>query len=139
MKYAFLSIGANQQDPIRTIHLANHKIQAIAGTCIIHASEIFQTLPFGVTQQPLFYNQVMHICTHIDPFQLLRACQHIELQLGRVRHLPWGPRAIDIDILAYENFTIRHPRLVLPHPQIWERSFINKALKHHYPKHFLKI
>ena len=136
MNYAFLSLGANQQDPIRTIQLANQKIQALTGTYISHASEIFLTTPFGVTQQPLFYNQVMKIYTDLNPFALLNACQRIEQQLGRVRHLPWGPRAIDIDILAYENFTIKHPLLTLPHPQIWERSFITQALKHHYPKHF---
>jgi 2-amino-4-hydroxy-6-hydroxymethyldihydropteridine diphosphokinase len=136
MRDSFLSLGANQQDPIRTIHLANQKIQGIAHTCILHASEIFQTAPFGVTQQPLFYNQVMHICTDLNPFELLNACQYIERQLGRVRHLPWGPRVIDIDILTYENTTIQHPQLTLPHPQIWERHFIAQTLKRHYPKHF---
>jgi 2-amino-4-hydroxy-6-hydroxymethyldihydropteridine diphosphokinase len=136
MRYSFLSIGANQQDPIRTIHLANQKIQAMTRTCIIHASEIFQTLPFGVTQQPIFYNQVIHINTELNPFELLNACQQIERQLGRVRHLPWGPRTIDIDILTYENINLQHPRLTLPHPQIWERSYITQCLKRHYPKHF---
>lgn len=136
MNLIFLSLGANQQDPIRTIYLANQKIQALPRTSILHASDIFPSEPFGVTQQPLFYNQVLKLHTLLSPLHFLDACQTIETQLGRVRHLPWGPRAIDIDILCYNQLELSHPRLTLPHPQIFTRPFIENALKINYPEHF---
>lgn len=139
MNLVFISLGANQQDPVRTIRLANKKIQALTKTSILHASNIFPTEPFGVTQQPLFFNQIIKIHTGLTPLHLLDGCQHIERQLGRVRHLPWGPRMIDIDILSYNHLHLSHPRLILPHPQIFTRAFIQEALQEHYPEHFPKI
>ena len=124
----YLSLGANQQDPVRRIALAANHIQHIPKTHTIKSSEIILTEPFGVVGQPLFYNQVIQIATQLTPLELLNACQAIENRLGRTRHLRWGPRIIDIDILSYNQLILHHPRLTLPHPQIWTRSFISNLL-----------
>jgi 2-amino-4-hydroxy-6-hydroxymethyldihydropteridine diphosphokinase len=128
----YLSLGANQQDPIRQIRLANESINQLAQTHIAKASNIIKTPPFGVVRQQCFYNQVLQLYTHLNPFELLDACQAIEKRLGRTRHLPWGPRQIDIDILSYNQLVLDHPRLKLPHPQIWTRDFIGRLLAEIY-------
>lgn len=125
----YLSLGANQQDPIRQIRLANQLIKKLACTQITKTSDIIPTPPFGVVKQQSFFNQVIQIYTHLDPFELLNACQMIEKRLGRTRHLPWGPRQIDIDILTYNKLSLNHPKLTLPHHQIWTRDFISELLK----------
>jgi|LauGreDrversion4_2_1035121.scaffolds.fasta_scaffold33577_2 2-amino-4-hydroxy-6-hydroxymethyldihydropteridine diphosphokinase len=126
---SFLSLGANQQAPIRMLHLARDLLKNIPQTYIAQESSIISTAAFGVTQQQHFYNQVIEIRTGLTPLQLLNSCQHIEKRLGRTRKVHWGPRLIDIDILTYNELKIEHPRLTLPHPQIWQRDFIEQLLQ----------
>jgi 2-amino-4-hydroxy-6-hydroxymethyldihydropteridine diphosphokinase len=126
---SFLSLGANQQAPIRMLYLARDLLKKLPKTYIEQESNIIATPAFGVTQQQGFYNQVIEIRTELSPFQLLNSCQYIERQLGRTRKIHWGPRQIDIDILTYNDLKIDHPRLTLPHPQIWQRDFIHQLLQ----------
>ncbi len=126
--HCFLSLGANQQDPIRALHQAHLYIQQIPGTFIQRSSSVIATPAFGVTQQASFYNQVLEVFTSLPPLLLLKYCQRIEKKMGRCRKIHWGPRLIDIDILIYHPLRIHHPKLTLPHPQIWERAFITKLL-----------
>jgi 2-amino-4-hydroxy-6-hydroxymethyldihydropteridine diphosphokinase len=126
---SFLSLGANQHAPIRMLHLARDLLKKLPKTYIEQESNIIATPAFGVTQQQGFYNQVIEIRTHLTPIQLLDSCQHIEKKLGRTRKIHWGPRQIDIDILTYNELEINHPRLTLPHPQIWQRDFIQELLQ----------
>ena len=125
----FLSLGANQQDPIRMLNLACAMLKKLPQTSIEQYSDIIPTPAFGVTQQQHFFNLVIEIRTKLSAFQLLKSCQKIEKQLGRTRKIHWGPRQIDIDILTFNNQTINHPRLTLPHPQIWQRDFIKHLLE----------
>ncbi|MNT88912.1 2-amino-4-hydroxy-6-hydroxymethyldihydropteridine pyrophosphokinase [compost metagenome] len=64
------------------------------------------------------------IDTTLKPMELLDVLLGIEVAMGRVREEVWGPRLIDIDIIAYDQFEIRTPRLTLPHPYAHERSFV---------------
>ena len=129
MTLCYLSLGANQDSPIRKIHQAIHCISRLTQTSILKQSALIPTPAFGVTQQQHFYNTVLKIDTQIQPFLLLKQLQGIENQLGRVRKAPWGPRMVDIDILSYGDLHFNHPKLTLPHPQIETRDFI-KALLH---------
>lgn len=129
MTICYLSLGANQQDPIRKLHQAIHNIALLKQTIILKQSQIIPTPAFGVTQQQHFYNMVIKLDTLIQPFLLLKHLQSIESKLGRVRKTPWGPRMIDIDILSYGDSHINHPKLTLPHPQIKTREFIHHLLQ----------
>jgi len=79
-------------------------------------SQIYVTEPWGVEDQPLFWN-------------LLHVCQEIEKQLGRERKVHWGPRTIDIDLLIFEDRVSESEELRLPHPYLEERTFVIAPLR----------
>lgn len=125
----YLGLGANQQDPARVLHQAKNQLQKLEKTQIGICAPIIQTEPFGILGQPIFYNQVIQIWTHLTPQQLLEKIHRIEKKLGRIRNLAWGPRKIDIDILIYGKTQQQNQTLTLPHPQIWERPFVSRQLQ----------
>ena len=126
---SLISLGANQQDPIRTLNLAAAAIQALSLTQIQKSSSIIMTTALGYERQQDFFNQVLKISPRLRPIVLLDHLQNIEITLGRVRRLPWGPRMIDIDILSYGKIQLNHPRLILPHPQMETRPFVRELIQ----------
>ena len=94
-------------------------------------SPVYKTPPWGVTDQPWFYNAAAEIRTSLDPEALLDLVLDTELRLKRVRRERWGPRVIDIDVLAYEGVGEREGRLTLPHPRMTERAFVMVPLRRH--------
>lgn len=92
-------------------------------------SRIYETEPWGVMDQPLYWNQVLEIETTLEPLDLLHICQEIELQLGRERKVHWGSRTIDIDLLIYDNIVSETEELILPHPFLEEREFVLAPLR----------
>ena len=94
------------------------------GIHIIKLSSLYETSPWGYTEQDLFMNLVVLIETSLSPVELLDCCQFIEQELGRVRLIKWGPRVIDVDILLFEDETINTERLTIPHPFMTERDFV---------------
>jgi 2-amino-4-hydroxy-6-hydroxymethyldihydropteridine diphosphokinase len=112
---AFIGIGTNLGDRKENVKNALAEIKKIAE--IVALSPIYETEPFGVLQQPLFYNLVIEIKTSFPPHQLLRSLQDIERNMGRVRTMRYGPRIIDLDILYYDNIIITSENLVIPHPR----------------------
>lgn len=124
----FLGLGANQQDPVRVLNQANHQLRKLSDTQYLKSSEILTTAPFGITGQPIFYNQVVQVYTELPPFDLLNKILDIEKKLGKIKNNAWGPRKVDIDILIYGNIYLRTVQLTLPHPQIWQRCFVKKSL-----------
>ena len=92
-------------------------------------SSILVTLPWGKTDQPLFHNMAIAIETSLLPLPLLVVCLGIEAALGRKRLERWGPRLIDIDIIAYERQEIDLPSLKVPHPLAHEREFVMAPLR----------
>jgi 2-amino-4-hydroxy-6-hydroxymethyldihydropteridine diphosphokinase len=76
-----------------------------------------------VREQRAFVNAASLLETALDPRELLRGLQAIERDLGRTPSYRWGPRAIDLDILAYDSIALDEPDLVIPHPRLWERAF----------------
>lgn len=90
----------------------------------VKLSSLYETSPWGYTEQDLFMNLVVLIETSLSPVELLDCCQFIEQELGRVRLIKWGPRVIDVDILLFEDETINTERLTIPHPFMTERDFV---------------
>ena len=89
-------------------------------------SSDYETPPWGVEDQPAFVNLCVAIETDLTPLELLARVQAVEHALGRERaqERRWGPRPIDIDILAYDDVTLDEPALTLPHPHLFERAFV---------------
>jgi 2-amino-4-hydroxy-6-hydroxymethyldihydropteridine diphosphokinase len=123
---ALLALGGNLGDVRATFE------RAIAMLCdndevrLVARSSDYRTPPWGVTDQPAFINAVIIVTTSLPPRGLLARAQAIERALGRNRanERRWGPRPIDIDILAYNDLSIREPDLTLPHPHLFERAFV---------------
>ena len=91
---------------------------------ITAVSAIYKTPPWGLKNQPWFFNCAAEIETSLVPEALLDACQYIEKLGNRERKIRWGPRTIDIDILVFEGVEQVKDRLTLPHPRMLERAFV---------------
>ncbi len=90
---------------------------------VFAVSSLYETAPVGVTDQPNFLNAVAEVSTTLTPTELLETLLVLEKNRGRVRTLRWGPRVIDIDILAYGDVRMDTAALTLPHPRLEERAF----------------
>ncbi|HTM76496.1 MAG TPA: 2-amino-4-hydroxy-6-hydroxymethyldihydropteridine diphosphokinase [Devosia sp.] len=129
MPTAWLSLGANIGDPPAQLAEAIRRIAAHPDITVTAQSSVLTTKPWGKTDQPDFANAAISLETGLKPLQLLDGLQAIELALGRVRIEPWGPRRIDIDIIAYDRLILKSPRLTLPHPYAHERAFVLDPLR----------
>lgn len=119
----FLLLGSNLGDRAQVLAAAREAIGEQAGG-IVNQSAVYETAPWGVTDQPAFLNQVLEISTSLLPEDLLRIILNIEHDLGRVRYERWGARVIDIDILYFRQTVMDSARLTLPHPRIQDRRFV---------------
>lgn len=118
----YLSLGTNLGD-----RAANLK-QAIASLppqmTVKAKSEVYETPPWGYTEQEPFLNQVVKATTYLDPEPLLKHLKRLEVALGRKATFRYGPRLIDIDILFYDDLLLETASLVIPHPHVHERGFV---------------
>nr|WP_314259433.1 2-amino-4-hydroxy-6-hydroxymethyldihydropteridine diphosphokinase [uncultured Devosia sp.] len=122
---AWLSLGANiGDDPAAQVLAAVEKIDSAEDIRVTKQSDLVLTKPWGKLDQPDFANLAIEIETTLKPLELLDILQAIELEMGRVRAEVWGPRVIDIDIIAYDQIEMNTPRLTLPHPHAHERDFV---------------
>ena len=124
MARAVLALGANMGDPERTIKAAILQIAALPETSLLARSTLIVTPAWGKTDQPDFVNGAVLLETGLAPIVLLDAILGIEIALGRVRREKWGPRAIDIDLIAYDRVEMETQRLTLPHPYANVRDFV---------------
>lgn len=124
MSTAYLGLGGNVGDRLRSLTDAVWSLNTEPGLCVEKASSVYETKPVGVIDQPDFLNLVVQVRTELSARDLLARCLQIETTLGRVRTLRWGPRTIDIDLLWYDGQTVDEPDLVLPHPRMASRAFV---------------
>jgi 2-amino-4-hydroxy-6-hydroxymethyldihydropteridine diphosphokinase len=121
---AALGLGSNLGD--RRAHLSDaiDRISNAEGIEVVAVSPIVETLPVGGPSQPEFLNMVAIVQTTLSPEEVLALSQACETAAGRVRTVRWGPRTLDVDVLAYDAVTSGDDRLTLPHPRALERSFV---------------
>jgi len=122
MNISYLLIGGNEGDRTGTMAMARERIESVAGA-IRSRSSLFETAPWGKTDQPDFLNQALILETGLDAPTLLQALLGIEAQMGRRRGEKYGSRIIDIDILFFNDAIIHQPGLLIPHPEIQNRRF----------------
>ncbi|HEU4519229.1 MAG TPA: 2-amino-4-hydroxy-6-hydroxymethyldihydropteridine diphosphokinase [Microvirga sp.] len=128
MAEAYLGLGSNLGDKRAMLTGALARLDATPGIRVTARSRFYRTPPWGDTNQDWFLNAAAALDTTLSPADLLAACLQVERQLGRVRERKWGPRSIDIDVLAYGQEAVDDPDLVLPHPFVLERAFVLKPL-----------
>lgn len=126
MAEAFLALGGNLGDVQATFARAIAMLCDEPAVTLTARSSVYRTLPWGVTDQPAFLNAVIAVATALAPHALLDRALDCERALGRnrSRERRWGPRPIDIDIIAYDDLELYDPDLTLPHPRLFERAFV---------------
>lgn len=124
MSRAYLGIGTNIGDRLNNLNDAIEHIKQFENTEITKISKVYETRPWGYTNQNDFLNLCVSIDTNLKPEELLQKCLEVELKLKRERIIRWGPRTIDIDILIYDDIICNGEKLTLPHPRIQERAFV---------------
>lgn len=125
MKFkAFIGIGSNLGSPAKNCEKAIGLLHALPEIEIVSKSNLYTSEPVGQIEQNWFVNATVAIKTSLVPEALLNAILKIEKALGRIRSEKWGPRIIDLDILAYEDRVYHSASLTLPHPEMAKRRFV---------------
>jgi 2-amino-4-hydroxy-6-hydroxymethyldihydropteridine diphosphokinase len=118
----YLALGSNLGDRRHNLEAA---IAALPPAVrVLERSPLYETAPWGVTDQPDFLNMVLKGETRLAPAALLARLKRIETDLGRLPTIRYGPRLIDLDILFYDSLVLSTPELTIPHPRLHERAFV---------------
>lgn len=125
-KRAVVSLGSNLGNRLETLQGAIDALEDTPGVRVKAVSPVYETEPWGVEpgSQPMYFNAVVLLKTTLPPASLLERGHAIEEAFERVRDERWGPRTIDVDIVAYQDVVSQDPELTLPHPRAHERAFV---------------
>jgi 2-amino-4-hydroxy-6-hydroxymethyldihydropteridine diphosphokinase len=124
MPNVVLGLGSNLGNPAAILQGAVDDLAACPGVTLTAVSGVYETDPVGGPQQSPYLNAVVLASTTLDGLGLLETTQGVEQKWHRVRDVRWGPRTLDIDILAVEDQVSSDPQLMLPHPRAHERAFV---------------
>jgi 2-amino-4-hydroxy-6-hydroxymethyldihydropteridine diphosphokinase len=125
---AYVGLGGNLGPREVTLLRAVALLAETEGVDVLQVSQLRETEPFGVVDQPAYLNGAVAIDTTLTPHELLGRLLEIERELGRVRDVRWGPRTIDLDLLVYGDRSVDEPGLHVPHPRLAERRFALEPL-----------
>ncbi|OFW53187.1 MAG: 2-amino-4-hydroxy-6-hydroxymethyldihydropteridine diphosphokinase [Actinobacteria bacterium RBG_16_67_10] len=128
MPRAYVGLGANLGNREEMLQHAIALLSAADGVEVLAVSELRETDPVGVVDQPPFLNGAAAVDTTLSARELLDTLLAIERSLGRVRAERWGPRTIDLDLLLYGDEIVDEPGLRVPHPHLHERRFALEPL-----------
>jgi 2-amino-4-hydroxy-6-hydroxymethyldihydropteridine diphosphokinase len=118
----YLALGSNLDNRLANLKQA---ISLLPPQMTVRAkSRVYETPPWGYTEQDHFLNQVVKATTYLEPEPLLKHLKRLELAMGRKESFLYGPRLIDIDILFYDDLILDTPLLTIPHPHLHERGFV---------------
>jgi 2-amino-4-hydroxy-6-hydroxymethyldihydropteridine diphosphokinase len=125
---AYIGLGANLGPREITLLQAVDLLAETEGVEVLAVSQLRETDPVGVVDQPHFLNGAVAVDTSLSPRELLDRLLGIEQALGRVRDVRWGPRVVDLDLLVYGELQVDEPGLRVPHPRLHERRFALEPL-----------
>ena len=117
-----LSIGANLGDRLAALQNAVNDLAEVVTVRAV--SPVYETSPVGGPEQRDFLNAVLLVSTSLSPSELVAAGQNVERRAGRVPSERWGPRALDVDLVAYDDVVSDDPDATVPHPRAHERAFV---------------
>lgn len=121
MARAGIGLGSNVGDPVANVCAGIDALGEV-GT-VRKSSRLYRTKPWGRAEQADFCNAAAIVETNLSPRELLAQLKTLEQRLGRTPSERWGPRAIDFDILFYDDVQLDEPGLQIPHPRLMERAF----------------
>jgi 2-amino-4-hydroxy-6-hydroxymethyldihydropteridine diphosphokinase len=122
MHVIYLALGTNLGDRMDNLRRAVASLQPTVRVTAL--SSVYETPPWGYTDQPAFLNMALGGKTELEPLPLLAFLKNLETELGREKTFRNGPRLIDMDILFYDDLRVDEPGLVIPHPRLHERAFV---------------
>jgi 2-amino-4-hydroxy-6-hydroxymethyldihydropteridine diphosphokinase len=125
----FVGLGSNRGERQKFLNRAAAELKTLDTTRVVWTSSVYETDPYGKTDQDRFLNAVVELETGLTPEELFAACQRIERDLGRTTTERWGPREIDIDILMYDGVVFENAALKVPHPDLEHRKFVLVPLR----------
>jgi 2-amino-4-hydroxy-6-hydroxymethyldihydropteridine diphosphokinase len=120
----FLGLGSNLGERQVFLQRAVDSLRSVPAIKIIWSSSVYETDPYGKTDQPRFLNAVLEVETSLPPDALFRHTKQIEQQIGRTSSERWGPREIDIDLLLYDGLVFTDGSVTVPHPELPRRKFV---------------
>ncbi|SDK42804.1 2-amino-4-hydroxy-6-hydroxymethyldihydropteridine diphosphokinase [Streptomyces indicus] len=125
-KFAVIALGSNLGNRLETLQGAVDALEDTPGLRVKAVSPVYETEPWGVEpgSQPSYFNAVLVVKTTLPPSSLLERAHAVEEAFHRVRDERWGPRTIDVDIVAYQDVVSDDPQLTLPHPRAHQRAFV---------------
>ncbi len=124
MTTALLALGGNQGNVLHTFQSALAKLDGCEAISVVLVSQFYDTTPVGIAAGERYLNAAVKIEFEFSAVELLYELQDIEIQLGRVRTLHWGPRTLDLDIIGIEHHIIETQHLSVPHVACWYRRFV---------------
>src|SRR6202044_1059157 len=119
-----LALGGNVGDKAESLRRALRAVASEPGIELTAVSRLYRTAPWGKTDQDWFVNACALGRTTLKPQALLERIKSLEVELGREPTVRWGPRVIDIDLIAYDDVTLKTERLALPHPEFLNGAFV---------------
>ena len=119
-----LALGSNLGDSAAILQGALNDLGAVDGLVIERVSSVFETDPVGGPDQDAYLNAIVLGSTTLEPRRLLAATQAVEQAWHRTREVRWGPRTLDVDIIAMGDVRMESADLTLPHPRAHERGFV---------------
>jgi len=126
---AYIGLGSNLGVREKNIAAALTALETTREIEVVRVSSLYETEPVGgPADQAMYINAAALLRTTLTPERLLAVCLNIEASLGRKRRVRWGPRTIDLDILAYDDELRSEPDLSIPHPMMHERRFVMAPL-----------
>lgn len=126
MADVLIALGGNVGDVRATFDRAISMLLGMTQGTLLARSSDYSTPPWGDEDQPPFINACIGLDTELDPHALLYTLKKIETRFGRIRNSErrWGPRTLDLDMIAYDDVTLSDRDLTLPHPRLFERAFV---------------
>lgn len=124
MTASLIAMGSNLGDRLATLESARRDLERAPGIAMVRSSKVYETAPVGGPEQGAFLNAVLVAEVDLRPDNLLRLLHEIEARFQRRREVRFGPRTLDLDILAYADQVVATPVLEIPHPRLHERRFV---------------
>jgi 2-amino-4-hydroxy-6-hydroxymethyldihydropteridine diphosphokinase len=129
LSVVYLGLGSNLGDRVSYLRAALDLLIASGEVAIRAVSSLYETAPMHIADQPAFLNGAVEVQTGLSPLALLHLLKETEQAVGRVQRVRYGPREVDLDILLYDDITVRNHELTIPHPRLAERAFALVPLK----------
>lgn len=120
---SYIGLGSNINDRLKNIEKAIELLNE-SDCNVVKISSIYETKPYGYTEQNNFLNCVVKILTPLDLQELFEVTKKIEQEIGRKKREKWGPREIDLDILFFNDEIYSDEKLIVPHKDVMNRDFV---------------